>query len=87
MSQLLNKLMNENPNRKTVTVYEDDLRNTLHQYEEAESERAGISTLMYEFIQQNGMSSKFYNFLEEKKKEDVYYCDIDFLMLDYKDEN
>jgi hypothetical protein len=70
--------------RKTVTVYKDDLDNYISQKELLEVQNEGLTELIYDFIQKNNLSTKFYKFLEEKKKEDRYYCDIEFLMLDYK---
>lgn len=49
-----------------------------------EIENEGLADLIYEFIQGNGLKEKFRGFLELKQKEERYYCDIDFLLLDYK---
>lgn len=76
--------MTQPTERKTVLVYEDEIKWIIKNLEDAETERSGLSTLIYEFTQENNLSSKFYNFLDRKNKEDdIYYCDIDFLMLDY----
>jgi hypothetical protein len=66
-------------------VKEEELNNLIIEKNTAEVNEEGLSELVYEFINENNLSSEFYQFLEQKKKEDRYYCDINFLMLDYKD--
>jgi hypothetical protein len=70
--------------RKVVAVDEEDLNNFINQKHLMEIEREDLTTLIFDFINEEGLSSKFYKFLE-KSKEDVRCLDIDFMMLDYID--
>jgi hypothetical protein len=72
--------------RKVVAVDEEDLKNYINQKELLELEREDLTTLIFDFINEQGLSSKFYNFLE-KRKDNVQCLDIEFMMLDYLDEN
>ena len=70
---------------KFTIVSEEELDKLIIEKNSAEVHEEGLTELIYDFINENNLSSKFYQFLELKKKEERYYCDIDFLMLDYKD--
>jgi hypothetical protein len=70
---------------KKVLVVEEDLNNFINQKHLLEIEREELTELIFDFINEEKLSSKFYNFLE-KRKGDVRCLDIDFLMLDYDEE-
>jgi hypothetical protein len=71
----------------TVVVDEKQLFNIINKKGLLEIENEELTGLIFDFIQENNLSSKFYKFLEKRKREDNYCLDIDFLMLDYKEEN
>jgi hypothetical protein len=79
-------------NRKIATVYEDELQSFIDNYEVLEAENSGWNSIIFQFVQKHNLWNEFADHLKELKVEqessnDIYYGDIDQILLDYIDGN
>lgn len=78
-------------NRKVISVYEDQLKSLIEQKDEFMFESNGWSSIVFQFVQKHDLFKEFAAHLKELKKEqessnaDMYYGDIDFILLDYQE--
>jgi hypothetical protein len=61
-------------------------KNYINEKELLGIEREELTELIFDFINEQNLSSTFYKFLEQRK-DNVRCLDIEYMMLDYMDEN
>jgi hypothetical protein len=88
--QLMNMVFGEpKKEREVVQVYKDELQSLEDRCNIAEIENGGWSSIIYEFVQKHNLWYEFANHLNELKQEqedpnsDMYYGDLDYILLDY----